>query len=150
MWVIFPILGCIPIFHGLWVIRTVGCCPRGLYSYPSWKLICFQRTMQMEERCELLKQIGKADIGSIAEAARSTAPSLKNIHDIEDSTMTWSPTHNSNRNNPENNQVIRINWEIFWHCGLIKNVYFIIQINQIIKMRLKSSVWPSTTNIMIL
>ena len=58
--------------------------------------------MKMEERCELLKQMGTEDIGSIAEAARSTtASSLKNIHNIADSTMTWSPTHNSNRNNPE-------------------------------------------------
>ena len=59
----------------------------------------------MEERCELLKQMGTEDIGSIAEAARSTAAfstaasSLK--HNIADSTMTWSPNHNSNRNNPE-------------------------------------------------
>ena len=37
MWVIFPILGYVPIFHGLWVIRTVGCFPCGLYSYPSRK-----------------------------------------------------------------------------------------------------------------
>ena len=61
--------------------------------------------MKMEERCELLKQMGTEDIGSIAEAARSknieAATSLKNIHNIADSTMTWSPTHNSNRNNPE-------------------------------------------------
>ena len=35
MWVIFPILGYVPIFHGLWVIRTVGCFPCGLYPYPS-------------------------------------------------------------------------------------------------------------------
>ena len=35
MWVIFPILGYIPIFHELWVVRTVGCFPCGLYSYPS-------------------------------------------------------------------------------------------------------------------
>ena len=86
--------------------------------------------MQMEERCELLKQIGKADIGSIAEAARSTAPSLKNIHDIEDSTMTWSPTHNSNRNNPENNQVIRINWEMFWYCGLMKTYILLFKLTK--------------------
>ena len=25
VWVIFPILGYVPIFYGLWVTRTVGC-----------------------------------------------------------------------------------------------------------------------------
>ena len=59
----------------------------------------------MEERCELLKQMGTEDVGSIAEAARSSS-SLKNIHNISDSTMTWSPTHNSNRNNPESKVLI--------------------------------------------
>ena len=47
MWVIFPILGYVPIFHGLWVIRTVGCFPCGLYSYPSKKIRIKQSRVKM-------------------------------------------------------------------------------------------------------
>ena len=60
----------------------------------------------MEQRCELLKKMGTTDIGAIAEESRHHDQKVanhdetlkKNIVNI-DNTMTWSPTHNQNKNN---------------------------------------------------
>ena len=60
----------------------------------------------MEQRCELLKKMGTTDIGAIAEESRHHDQKVanhdetlkRNIVNIEN-TMTWSPTHNQNKNN---------------------------------------------------
>jgi len=58
----------------------------------------------MEQRCELLRQMGTKDIGAIAEESRNAEKDQKENKKYQaefqsqDNTMTWSPTHN-NRNN---------------------------------------------------
>ena len=58
--------------------------------------------MMMEQRCELLRQMGTKDIGAIAEESRHQSDQDKKyqaeFQSQQDNTMTWSPTHN-NRNN---------------------------------------------------
>ena len=52
--------------------------------------------MMMEQRCELLRQMGTKDIGSIAEESRKVSvgeSSLKKGIGLMDNTMTWSPSH---------------------------------------------------------
>ena len=56
-----------------------------------------QRTMMMEQRCELLRQMGTKDIGSIAEESRKVSVGESSLKKgqmgLMDNNMTWSPSH---------------------------------------------------------
>jgi Ca2+-dependent lipid-binding protein len=66
--------------------------------------------MMMEQRCELLRQMGTKDIGAIAEESRNAEKDQKENKKYQaefqsqDNTMTWSPTHN-NRNNIKEEEI---------------------------------------------
>lgn len=88
------------------LIRVVELTKQDISAY------AHERTMMMEQRCELLKQMGTTDIGAIAEESRHHDQKVanhdetlkKNIVSI-DNTMTWSPTHNQNKNNVKDEDI---------------------------------------------
>ena len=94
----------------------------------------------MEQRCELLKKMGTTDIGAIAEESRHHDQKVanhdetlkKNIVNM-DNTMTWSPTHNQNKNNIKDevcNVIITSHTSLSRHNNVVRTIvrrYFVVR-----------------------